>query len=324
MRVACATPPSYDRRVLDRIGQEDPFSALGLHPFESSAQDVRAAFRRLAIELHPDKRGGQEGSVSFSFSRLVELRDRALEMIDERPPPWQWAVWLASALLSATTAATLEIPLEVELADLHCARVKKVCISVNRVSEGDAEGDAKGKGKRRQTLFVRLVCPSRHAMIDRVEFPGLGDDPPADVFLGRRQGRRGDVVVVVRVAEHPTYMPDPVLYPCDLHANVAVSLVAFYAGERFRLPHPSGRGEEEEEEVVVEFPATGLGEVDADAVRNGRVVAIEGMGLPFAGPESGTLSRGTLYVFFRVALPTLRDPSEIDRLRAWPPGRRID
>lgn len=314
--VSCcvSSSPSYDRLILDRIGQDDPFSAFGLHPFESSAQDVRGAFRRLAIELHPDKRGASSAVSSVSFSRLVELRDRALEMIDERPPPWQWAVWAACSLLSATTAATLEIPLEVELADLHLGRVKKVCIVVDRVPDRRREGWTQ---RQRQTLFVRLVCPSRHALIDRVEFPGLGDDPPADIFLGERRGRRGDVVVVVRVREHPTFMPDPVLYPCDLHANVAVSLLSFYAGERVRLPHPGGG----KEALVVEFRATGLGEVDSDVVRNGRVVALEGMGLPFFA-AGDMCCRGALYVFFRVALPTLRDPSEIDQLRAWPPASR--
>ena len=297
-------------------GGTDPFSALGLHPFLATAQDVRAAFRRLAIELHPDKQTATSCCREGDLAGLVETRDRALRMIDARPPPWQWAVWVLCTVLSKTSAETIELPLDVELADLHRANVKKVCFGVHRARPGVAPFS-----RIRQTVYVKLLCQNRDHLLDRVVFPGVGDDPPHDVLLGRHPiggSRRGDVVVRIRLVAHPVYWTDPVLSPCDLHAKAAVSLLGFYTGERVRLPHPA----EERESLDIDFPAAGLGEIDADVLREGRVHVFQGMGLPFACGD-GDVDRGDLYVFLRVALPRLDSLSEIDQLRAWGPSCRI-
>lgn len=293
---------------------DDPFSALGLHPALASADEVRASFRRQAIERHPDKvRGGGD---AFDLSALVEARDRALEMVDARPSPSRWAVWVACTVLRTTRAKPIELGLDVDLEDMHRARVKKVCIGVHRV-------DAKKPPfeRTRQTLFVRLVNPSREEMIDEVVFRGAGDDPPAAVLSrGAVKGyKRGDVVVRVRLIAHPTYSPDTIVRPCDLHANASVSLLGHYQGETVRLPHPAGGPSEEV--VEVHYPAADADRSEEDAMR--RVRTLAGLGLPYVDGDGRSVRRGDLYVFMRVALPPLRSARELEALREWGPASRV-
>ena len=229
----------------DHAGK-NPFNALGLHPALASGDDVRAAFRRLALSRHPDK--SKSEAVDFDFAALVDARDRALAVVDARPSPAQWAVWVACTVLGETVARPIDVDLDVTLDDLHGARVKKVVLGVIRV----APTGVAPFSRQRQALFVRLVSPSRETPIGTLFFRGCGDDAPAAVLLGCGDGplsatgppnERGDVRVHVRVLEHPTWAPDPVLFPgSDLHATVAVSLRAAYLGERVRVPHPSSPG----------------------------------------------------------------------------------
>jgi DnaJ-class molecular chaperone len=299
----------YDAGCEDE--SDDPFSALGLHPTLAGAQEVRAAFRRLAIETHPDKHGGGHHSrdgTSADFSALVDARDRALVAIAARPPPWRWAIWVASTILRKTHADAIEVALDVELADLHRARVKKVCLGVFRVGKTPFR-------RTRQTLFVRLVNPTREDLIDRVVFRGAGDDAPAAVLLSdASRGIRGDVVVRVRVVAHPTYAPDTVLYPCDLHVKAAVSLLGHYTGETVRLPHPNGSGD-----LAVEYPKIEKNDSNYDDDIGRRVRTLHGMGLPYVGGD-GAVHRGDLYVFMRVVMPRIGSLAELEGLRAWPPA----
>jgi molecular chaperone DnaJ len=57
--------------------QSEMFAALGLG-LEASAPDVVRAFRRRAMEVHPDHGGDPE-----AFKRLVRVRDAALAALEE-------------------------------------------------------------------------------------------------------------------------------------------------------------------------------------------------------------------------------------------------
>ncbi|MEO1700185.1 MAG: J domain-containing protein [Planctomycetota bacterium] len=58
----------------------DPWSVFGIDAEESTVDHVRASFRRLAADAHPDQPGGSDERMRM----LVRLRDRALEEIARR------------------------------------------------------------------------------------------------------------------------------------------------------------------------------------------------------------------------------------------------
>jgi hypothetical protein len=302
----------------------DPFAVLGCGA-DADEDAVRSAFRRLALEVHPDKDAARpdvaveprptQHRAPSSFSALVDARDRAIASVRGRSTPGlqladarqslsvgaSWAIGVACSVLSATTARPIDVDLSVSFEDLYHARVKKVGIGVHRVGAAFV--------RQRQMLFVRLVNPARDAALCAdgapMVFAGIGDDPPASVLLGRVGGTRGDVHVRVRVEVHPTYSPDPVLYPCDLHANVAVGLRGHYLGETVALPHPGG-GHEPPVTATYGAPSPeGDGVTDATDADTRQVRVFRGMGLPYAIGGGSKRDRGDLYVFMTVQLPRL-------------------
>jgi hypothetical protein len=68
------------RRLLGRLGRGDPVAALGLEPGASRA-DVREAFRRLALEHHPDRLPPSTDPRRLALHRQVfEASVRAYEL----------------------------------------------------------------------------------------------------------------------------------------------------------------------------------------------------------------------------------------------------
>ena len=329
----------------------DPFAALGLdRRSDPSAEDVRSAFRQAALLSHPDK-GSSNGA---RFSKLVEARDRALaalqhsthsthsthSMEQKRSPADEerisWAIWVAATVLSCTTARPIEIAVDATLSDLYDARVKRVVIGVVRVC---TPHHPLPFCKRRQALLVRLALPARDASVDScpIVFEGLGDDPPADVLLGRNRnkakggrcgirdihGNRGDVRVHVRLCldpqKSPRMHPDSVLCPCDLHATVAISLRGRYLGEVVEVHLPTQRSEERDFSVQAEYSGVVAGteeeEERGEKAGGGRQVRVfKGRGLPYLSgePHTAVAGRGDLFVFMEVELPRLDAASLAD------------
>jgi len=303
-----------------------PFAILGIGQLANPrVEDVRSAFRQAALASHPDKARGCNVENGARFARLVAARDSALSALTvalplpSAPTPAEderlaWAVWVAAVVLACTTAPPIDIAVDATLTDLYDARVKRVVISVVRVRTPHHPVPF---SRRRQALLVRLALPSRDSAVDSaaVVFAGLGDDPVADVLLNRRRKDvRGDVRVHVRLSTDPrsspsfSMQPDTVLFPSDLHANVAVSLRGYYMGETVYVDLPSSAGDT----VRAEYVGGGDDEASGRGDRRRQVRVYKGRGLPYLSGEPRTpiAGRGDLYVFMDVLLPTLG----IDRL----------
>lgn len=267
------------------------YEALGLRR-PATQSEARAAFRKLALRLHPDKNGGCR-EAEARFKRVVVAYRAVLDEAPQQPPPPHHhqhhqcvramgdalrsvLVWLLVASTSAPEDIGVEI--EVSLADACAARVKRLQIAVmRRAAPGWSE-----LRKASQLLYLRVdaACAAPSGSVHR--FPGAGDDP---VFP---TGRRGDVVVTVRLLRHPTFRPDTVYSSMDLHAEVPVTPRDYYYGTTACIEHDDGGPP-----VVASY----LG-------RSGRRVHVEkNRGLPDV--VSGT--RGDLYVFFELRMPRLDD-----------------
>lgn len=194
---------------------------------------------------------------------------------------------LAGVALLMRRGEDVHLDVEVSVDELYEGAPKRVVVSVVR---------APLFTRCDQELLLALADrPERHDPLPAVHvFSGMGSDSAASMLLGDPSlNQRGDVIVQIRVLEHPTFNPDPVLYPCDLHCTLAVDLVARFYGATVRIGHLSGR----------ELTATY--DPHDDEFRQARI--FKGLGLPFAGGAE----RGDLCVFLELALPRRIDAERV-------------
>lgn len=159
----------------------------------------------------------------------------------------------------------LHVDLCVTLEEVYAAAVK--CL---RVRARELRGFAL------RALYVHLLDP-----VAEYRFEGVGDA----VQMGDRT-TRGDIVVHLKIGDHPTHRMDTVVSKYDLHATIPVPFLDYLYGASYILKH---------------LDASSIA-VDYAAQSGKRVVLIPEKGL--IDPE--TRRRAPLYVFFEVALPVLR------------------
>ena len=100
----------------------------------------------------------------------------------------------------------------------------------------------------------------------------------------------GNLFLNINVLPHPLYRMDMMGwsgFAHDLHASLVVTLVDYFEGRVFALPHPSGR--RGAEPIMVEYQG-------GDKVKT--------------FPGQGMRGRGTLYVHFDLDLPSSRQERE--------------
>lgn len=283
----------------------DAYGVLGLsNPVgHATPAEVRAAYKRLAVKLHPDK--NSSSSSTQGFVDLTQAYRVALEHAQARAddPEGSERFEALSTVLKALLAQVLKsslfgeedvdvnakppdvvVSLVVSLRDVYFAQAKVVGVTVQR---GDRE--------HRVSLVVPLLeVPGR----TEFRFEGDGDVPEGWT------GRPGDVVVNVTV--DPETMkactPDTVLHDRDLHAVIDISPKEFYYGASLMLEHPSGVPVR----VVYE-------RADRGGRRRRSVLLYPGLGLP---RDETLASRGDLYVFLELCMPELSDEHLTDR-RVW-------
>lgn len=102
--------------------------------------------------------------------------------------------------------------------------------------------------------------------------PGMGNAPP------------GDVIITIHVTPHPLFQRDG----DDLKVEVPISVHEAYAGGKIRVPTPDG-------EVTLKVPPR---------AQSGQQVRLKGKGVARKGKEPGDL-----YVRFLIRIPTGDDPA---------------
>jgi hypothetical protein len=289
-------------RPLDEFpSARDAYAELGLGGGQgATVSDVRAAYKRLALERHPDKRRDVPSSeASRDFARLhdafrVASADAAktqglksVVLLNAVELAKACLVWMSVVLMHGACAQVpvnvpqwaLQLTIDVTLEDVYHARVKKVSLLVLRYEGRDTSAP------RRCTQAI--LIPLR-GYVDSYEFPGMGDDlSPA--------GPRGSVHVMVRIKPHAVYNIDTVCSRYDLHVNVSLTPEEYYYGKSIMLPHMSGTV------LDVSYPGHAVRPLGAS---QSRTHICRRHGLPYHARDGGD-ARGDLYVFYDLALPDL-------------------
>jgi DnaJ-class molecular chaperone len=277
--------------------RRDYYAVLGIAP-TAAPREVRQAYRRLARQYSPDVNFWDQGArpvfeeIAEAYRVLGDPEARALyDRIGE-------AVRGGGRLGAGQRGEDLHVTIDVAFADATRGLVMR--LEVMRFSrcdpcgatgiDGDrACGACLGRGVRRRPEPVSVVLPAGVEPGTELRVPGEGSAGPFG-------GPRGDLVVTVRVAEHPFFKRRG----HNLHCEVPISVWEALRGARIPVPTPAGQG------ILVVPPGTAPGQV----------FRLRGQGLPKLSGEGD----GDLHVTVRVEMPAGLDAStdglvrELERL----------
>jgi DnaJ-class molecular chaperone len=280
------------------------YAALDLDP-GASPEDIRRAYRRAALQCHPDKDPRPEArarfdAVSAAYRVLTGPHDAAHDAQDtddaaQNTALWAktqaalddlaaaWLAWLLTELQRArqTPAPPVRLTLRVTLEDLFRKAVKKVTVKVQRWDP--AAGACR---LRSETLYLSLLNAQPTYVL-----PNAGDDAP---LAEGDPACRGPLEIAVAVAKHPVYRASGIFSPYDLTAIVELTLLQYYYGDPdLTLPYLDGT------DLPIPFSPHRDDRTGSDASYQKR----PGHGLPYWDADAQEERRGDLYVAFEPVLP---------------------
>lgn len=310
----------------------DPHALLGL-PAGASAQQIKRAFRKLAMQWHPDR--NPDPAAAEQFRRLRDAHDRLLSTLlgDEGQAPHEdEAAAEAAPQRGADRWQTLEISIEESFSGaLRAVEVERrspctQCggsgmeqLSVSRLcspcrGSGRVRGpaglercpDCEGRGYRNtgpcggcggsgeQLQTRRLEVRVPPGVVDDDELRLAGEGEPHSDPIHRA----GDLRLRIRLASHPLFRREG----RDLVLRRPVSALRLLIGGTLRVPHPEGVRNIELE----------------PGLAHPRSLRVPGAGFP----AHGRRACGDLVVEFEPELPHTPEPSlhglidELDRALA--------
>lgn len=245
------------------------YEVLGV-PRNASDDEIKRAYRRLALQYHPDKNGGDDTMfkrISEAYQILSDSTKRA-EYDGQQTKTNDLFIKLFNIFLKSFTSSQqaqtapaekttqpkeTRVPIYVSLADLYFGRLKKVVV---RIRQG---GDWVTK-----PVLISLLNYKLHYV-----FLGDGDDG-------------GDLVLLLNVLPDPQGIGiDQIVSAYDLYLERDINLYEFYYGCEFEFQHVSG------EMISVK-------KTFEDHSMN---MVLKEKGLP---KYDGEMKRGNLYIFFRL------------------------
>jgi len=264
----------------------DPYRILGV-PRHASGAEIRAAYRRLAKQYHPDLNPGQaEAETHFkriaeAYSFLSDAHKRGrydrgeIDMAGEAAP--QPRNWRAYADMPEPASTAYYDDFEEIIGN----------VMRQRGAGGPARGhdepyvmdveflEAVNGATRRLTLpdgqTMEVVIPPGTADGDTVRVAGFGRP-------GRHGGRPGDALIEVKVTGHEFFTRRG----RDIYVEVPVTLAEAVLGGRIIVPTPTGR----------------VGMTVKPYTETGTQLRLRGGG----APGHGTHRAGHLYVKLRIVL----------------------
>ena len=284
----------------------DPYEVLGVGPGASNA-DIKAAYRRLAKELHPDARGGSAAmharfqEVTAAYNQLKDEAarrrfeaERLSETVQRRHKPQpafeETATPAATAPGSQTEDVFAELFEGIKNAGKRVFRARGEDRTYRlSVTFLEAANGARRRVKLEGGRTVELAVPAGTKDGGKIRMRGLGGE-------GHGGAASGDAIVVVEVERHPYFIREG----SDIHFSLPVTLAEAVLGAKVEVPTVGGP-------VSLAIPA---------GSNSGTRLRLKGKGLP----EEGGTARGDQYVTLSLTLPDAPDAALKDFAASWAAG----
>ena len=272
----------------------------------ASADEIKKAFRRLARKHHPDAGGDEETFKEINEAYEVLSDPEKKKQYDtfgtvgnfaQQPGGWQGGTWPGGGRRTYTHTSTGGSGSGFDWSDIFSnirsgdgAFGSDWDFNVNRTQNGrdlqtsiELTFDEAFKGTTKQ-VSVRIPSTGETESI-KVKVPAGAVDGGKLRFRQRGEygsggGRRGDLIIVTKIKEHPVYRRDH----ADVLMDLPVSVEEAILGTRIVVPTPDGSL------VKLRIPA---------GTQDGRVLRVKGKG---AHDVKGS-GNGDLKVKIKVAIP---------------------
>lgn len=262
------------------------YKILGLEA-GASQDDIKRAYRRLALKYHPDKCGDTEMFLKISHAYQILSTNPGQEQDHIRFEMLNKVLKMFLNVAARTTTFSKEkkdntvptrVPIKVTLDDLYNHKIKKVSI--------------KRANNFRKNIDFSKIDPS--GWDTKTFYVSLLNYKPCYVFIGEGDvgvcGDRVDLVLDLNIQEHPDIKIDTVCQ-YDLYVERKISLYEYYYGTKTNIDHVSG-------EVLSCEKSFDDGTM---------FYKFSGVGLPKYDECSGKTCRGDLFVFYRLSLLPHKD-----------------
>lgn len=298
-------------------GEKNLYEILGV-PRDASDDDIKKAFRKLAVKHHPDAGGDAETfkKMSQAYDVLSDPKkraeyDQALKygaFMGGRPgaagagggmPNMDWQTIIDSILRGEGAFGTDWDPQSTGFAGFNGwgqprpARGSDLTMDVE-VSFDEALTGATRKVSYRvpstgETEELTVKIPAGAVDGGRLRYRGRGG-------FGANGGQRGDLVVTTKVGRHPYYTRDG----ADVSMDLPVSFYEAALGAEIAVPAPNGK------RLLLKIPA---------GTQSGKIFRFKDMGAPDVKRKGAT---GSFYVKVVVRTPTdltAEEREALERLR---------
>lgn len=294
----------------------DLYSVLGV-PKDADEDAIKKAFRKLAVQYHPDKNPGKGAEAKFK-----EI-NQAYEVLSDKEKRSLYDEFGEESLHQGFDAERARYirqyggrgPRAGGGAGGPGFNVQEIFGGAGGMGDlfgnlGDMFGGRGGRAGRKgqdaeAEVTVDFVSAIKGTTVDlRAEG---GETKTIRIPAGASEGSRirvagqggpgmgqapaGDLIITIHVSPHPVFQRDG----DDLKLDVPISVLEAFAGGKIRVPTPDG-------EVTLKIPAR---------AQSGQQVRLKGKGVQRKGKEAGDL-----YVRFMIQIPMGTDPAYEEAAKA--------
>jgi DnaJ-class molecular chaperone len=267
------------------------YTTLGITP-SASQEEIKKAYRKCAIEYHPDKCFNNPGSndkmkdINIAFATLNDPQKRLvydMGLGNDSGAQFDWSVFTTLFEKLVTTMGqqkasktenkmkkNIHIDLVVDMAEVCSVNppIKKISVKVLRQENGK-------KKIRLKKIYVHLMNYE-----DTYVFTGEGDESSPGVY--------GEIHVKLVIKPCDNYHIDDIFNKYDLYYDHTVTLSDYFYGSNSKIQHIDG-------ESRIDIQYTG-----------GMTTSVhKGLGISYIDELTNTQCRGDLYVMFNLQMPKI-------------------
>lgn len=290
------------------MNYKDYYKVLGLNK-SASQDDIKKAFRKLAVKYHPDKNPGNKAAEE-KFKEINEANEvlgdpEKRKKYDELGENWQhyqqqgnarqqsdWGQWQNAGPQYSSGRTTFEGG---DFSDFFES------FFGSRFGGSGSAGPQKGSDYSAEVQLsleeayngtTRLLEVNGEKLQMKFK-PGVREGQTLRIRgkggQGSNKGARGDIYIAVHVSEHPHFERKE----NDLYCEAPVDLYTAILGGKAMIRTLKGN-------IKIDIPAE---------TENGKVLRLKGMGMPVFGKEKES---GDLYAKVKVILPKHLSKEEIE------------